>query len=509
MVPPRKGMEKHMNSTSKRFLLWALTLLLLTPGLLSCGEKGGQEQTAAVTDTDTDTMAETDTETQRLKPDLPVQDYDGYTFSAVHWKISDDWKSRLVNDFYVDELNGDALNDAVYNRNALIAETYNIQYHLEYADVNPMIKKMVQSGDDTYDIAYQVLTQSTAMVTDGLLYNLYDVPHLALDMPWWDQNSVEALSVGRTLRMASAAISVEDKNATSAILFNKDIARDHGVEDLYAIVTEGVWTMDRMKVVYENVTTDLDGDGKMTLEDLWGFLSKRDAGYCVYFGAGGTFITKNEDGTLSDSFKQGFNIEVLQKVQDMMSDETAIYDQHRGSQDAKPVDDTPFRELFLNGHGLFFWSRFDDVLALRDMDAPFGILPIPKYDEAQERYASLVSRHTTALLGIPISVQDIERTGILIEALSAESLYTVTPAYYETTLKGKATRDSDSDAMVDLIFANRIYDLGDIYDIGEWPGNVLTNLITTKKKNVVSSYESYQKKIATAIEKFTKAYSGG
>lgn len=327
-------------------------------------------------------------------------------------------------------------------------------------------------------------------------------------MPWWDQNSVEALSVGETLRMASAAISVEDKNATSAILFNKDIAKDHGIEDLYAIVSEGAWTMDRMKAVYENVTTDLDGDGKMTLEDLWGFLSKRDAGYCIYFGAGGTFISKNEDNTLSDSFKQGYNIEILQKVQDMMSDETSIYDHHRGSQDAEPVDDTPFRELFLNGHGLFFWSRFDDVLALRDMDAPFGILPIPKYDEAQEQYASLVSRHTTALLGIPISVQDIERTGILIEALSAESLYTVTPAYYETTLKGKATRDSDSDAMVDLIFANRIYDLGDIYDIGTWPSYVLTNLITTKKKSVVSSYESYQKKIVTEIEKFTKAYIG-
>ena len=72
--------------------------------------------------------------------------------------------------------------------------------------------------------------------------------------------------------------------------------------------------MDRMKAVYENVTTDLDGDGKMTLEDLWGFLSKRDAGYCIYFGAGGTFISKNEDNTLSDSFKQGYNIEILQKV---------------------------------------------------------------------------------------------------------------------------------------------------------------------------------------------------
>ena len=501
----RERNRKHMKNTRKRFLIWALVLLMLSPGFTGCGEKTVENQAQTAAATDTETVAETETETQRLTPDLPVQDYDGYTFSAVHWKISDDWKSRLVNDFCVEELNGDALNDAVYNRNALIADTYNIQYHLEYADVNPMVKKMVQSGDDTYDIAYQVLTQSTAMVTDGLLYNLYDVPYLE---PWWDQNSVEALSVGETLRMASAAISVEDKNATSAILFNKDIAKDHGIEDLYAIVSEGAWTMDRMKAVYENVTTDLDGDGKMTLEDLWGFLSKRDAGYCIYFGAGGTFISKNEDNTLSDSFKQGYNIEILQKVQDMMSDETSIYDHHRGSQDAEPVDDTPFRELFLNGHGLFFWSRFDDVLALRDMDAPFGILPIPKYDEAQEQYASLVSRHTTALLGIPISVQDIERTGILIEALSAESLYTVTPAYYETTLKGKATRDSDSDAMVDLIFANRIYDLGDIYDIGTWPSYVLTNLITTKKKSVVSSYESYQKKIVTEIEKFTKAYIG-
>ncbi len=497
-----------MRRNRKSFLIWILVFLMLTPCIAGCGEKAVDEQTETVAAAETETVAETETETERLKPEVPVQDYEGYTFSAVHWKISDDWKSRLVNDFCVDELTGDALNDAVYNRNALIADTYNIKYQLEYADVNPMVKKMVQSGDDTYDIAYQVLTSSTAMVTDGLLYNLYDVPYLELDMPWWDQNSVEALSVGDTLRMASAAISVEDKNATSAILFNKDIAKDYGVEDLYTIVSDGAWTMDRMKAIYETVTTDLNGDGKMTLDDLWGFLSKRDAGYCVYFGAGGTFITKNADNTLSDSFKEGRNIEILQKVQEMMSDEMSIYDQHRGSQDAEPVDDTPFRELFLNGHGLFFWSRFDDVLALRDMDAPFGILPIPKYNEQQTQYASLVSRHTTALLGIPISVQNIERTGILVEALSAESLYTVTPAYYDTTLKGKATRDVDSDAMVDLIFANRIYDLGDIYDIGTWPNYVLTNLITTNTKNVISSYESYQKKIATEMEKFTTAYIG-
>lgn len=489
--------------------LWILLLagLLLTSHMTACGDSGSAETTSAINDAAAETTP-VETETEKLMPDLPVQDYEGYEFAAIHWQISDDWKSRLVNDFCVEDVTGDALNDAVYNRNAAIADTYNITYRMEYADVNPAIKKMVQAGDDTYDIAYQVLTQSTAMVTDGLLYNLYDVPHLGLDMPWWDQNSVEALSVGETLRMASAAISVEDKNATSAILFNKNIAADYDVEDLYTLVSEGTWTVDKMNAISDAVVTDVNGDGKMTLDDMWGFISKRDAGYSIYFGAGGTFIAKDEEGSLYDAFKNNFNIEVMQKVQEFMGNENSVYIQHRGSQDAPAMEqDTPFRDLFLNEHGLFFWTRFDDVLALRDMDAPFGILPIPKYNEEQAEYASLVSRHTTALLGIPMSVQDIERTGILLEALSAESHYTVTPAYYETTLKGKATRDEDSAAMVDLIFSNRIYDLGDIYDIGSWPGQVLMNIITFPNKGVVSEYEKYQKKIETGIEKFVSEFT--
>ncbi len=494
--------------TKKR--LFCLFIALLLTSMTGCGNAATETTDKTESHADAATTETVETETERLVPDLPIQDFEGYEYSAVHWEISDDWKSRLVNDFCVDDVTGDALNDAVYNRNAAIAEQYNITYRLEYADVNSTVKKMVQAGDDTYDLAFQILTSSTAMVTDGLLYNLNTVPYLELDMPWWDQNSVSALSVHDTLLLASSALSVEDKNATASILFNKDIADDYNVPDLYSIVLEGKWTMEKMHEISRDVTTDTDGDGRMTLDDMWGFISKRDAGYSIYFGAGGTFVSKDENGDLYDSFKNDFNIEVLQKVQEMMCDETCIYIQHRGSQDAEALDDdSPFRDLFLNGHGLFYWSRFDDVLALRDMDTPFGILPIPKYNEEQAEYASLVSRHTTALLGIPMSVQNIERTGILTEALSAESYYTVTPAYYETTLKGKATRDKDSLEMVDLIFGNRIYDLGDIYDIGEWPNYALSYVITFSNKGVVSEYEKYQTKIATGIEKFVTNFTKG
>ena len=40
----------------------------------------------------------------------------------------------------------------------------------------------------------------------------------------------------------------------------------------------------------------------------------------------------------------------------------------------------------------------------------------------------------------------------LNKALSAESMYTLTPAFYDVVLKTKAARDEDSAAMLDLIF---------------------------------------------------------
>ena len=133
-----------MNRNRKHLWILLLAGLLLTSHLTACGDSGSAETNTAVNNTTETAPAET--ETERLMPDLPVQDYDGYEFAAIHWQISDDWKSRLVNDFCVEDVTGDALNDAVYNRNAVIADTYNITYRMEYADVNPPSRKWCRPG---------------------------------------------------------------------------------------------------------------------------------------------------------------------------------------------------------------------------------------------------------------------------------------------------------------------------------------------------------------------------
>jgi len=84
----------------------------------------------------------------------------------------------------------------------------------------------------------------------------------------------------------------------------------------------------------------------------------------------------------------------------------------------------------------------------------------PKLDENQDRYYSLVQM--CSVICIPTTVEDLSRTGLIIEALSAESKEVVNN-YYEVLLKTKMARDDESGEILDTIFDNRIYDLGRLY----------------------------------------------
>lgn len=65
---------------------------------------------------------------------------------------------------------------------------------------------------------------------------------------------------------------------------------------------------------------------------------------------------------------------------------------------------------------------------------------------------------------IPKSAPDTERTGLILEALAAESRYTVIPAYYDIAFKDSGEEESVD--MLDIIFSSRVYDLGELYQFG-------------------------------------------
>ena len=93
---------------------------------------------------------------------------------------------------------------------------------------------------------------------------------------------------------------------------------------------------------------------------------------------------------------------------------------------------------------LFYVERIVVTEKLRAVESDFGILPVPKFDENQKNYGHSVSIHNSGILTVPLNAVELEMTGILLEALAAESRYVVIPAYYDIVLKDKYTRDVES-----------------------------------------------------------------
>lgn len=106
---------------------------------------------------------------------------------------------------------------------------------------------------------------------------------------------------------------------------------------------------------------------------------------------------------------------------------------------------------------------------------------------------------------IPTSNYDPEMTGYFIEVLASESRYDLLPVYYDINLKGKVSRDEESQEMLDVIFGNRIYDLGQIYDPGDF-SNTLIYMTMTYDWDFASKWAKNQKMIDKTLERILKNF---
>ena len=105
---------------------------------------------------DTGTAAETTTAVQYEAPE--VTDYDGYEY-RIGINANRNVNASII---IAEEANGEAFNDAVYERNEKIGELYNIKIKGLVADANDIHLKMqtaVLAGDDLYDVAAMGMRQ--------------------------------------------------------------------------------------------------------------------------------------------------------------------------------------------------------------------------------------------------------------------------------------------------------------------------------------------------------------
>jgi len=490
-------------------LIW---LIIVTCFALSVFMACGENQNTADTPSGADIEAGADQTGQNIleestEPAIPYPeaDYGGYEFKMlVPGPDTGFWYNT---EMYAEEENGDPINDAIYKRVREVEAMYNIRLkNIETAgSKSSMARKSIKSGDNAYDMLLFEMGGGDvqSLASEGSLIDLKNVPGLNLDCGWWDQKCVEGMSLVGRLFNATGEISYYRYRTTEVVLFNKELAKDFGLEDPYRLVRDKKWTIDKMQQMMKGTAKDLDGDGKMTEKDQFGIVIYTSVVSTGMFGTGERMSKKNADDIPELVMHNDRLISVVEKYFEFVYDFDLVFDWARLSV-AAPYD--VGLKIFEEGRALFDFNGMHAVPNLRQMDTDFGILPIPMYEENQASgYGHIANSYVTPFVLIPADAPELERSGVIIDALARKGMEHITPAYYDVSLKGKFSRDDESQEILDLVFSTMVWDICFYYDFGGI-GKILDTMVGAKKTDFVSAYEKIEGKIKTAIDKYVDQY---
>ncbi len=487
-----------------------LTLLLLSSFLPSCSSAPGDgKDDTADTSGAADSAETTAPETERLYPDLPAQDYNGYEFKFLTRTLASnaDWVEWDHRDIFAEGITGDVINDAVYARNAKIGEKYNLTLsETVLTDFTGTVTKTTGSGDDSFDALCPHISEYPSMSQKGQLADLLKVPGIDLTKPWWDRGSVTDLSVLHKNFIAEGDLLILDNDAMEAMVFNKGVLADGNLENPYDVVKSGDWTFDKLIEMSRAVSRDLNGDGEMFIqEDAFGCILQGDS-IPSFVVSGGDKLCAKDPATDAPviTFGSDRSYRITDLINSMLADNDHFVHLHR-YENKFPIYDEQVK-MFSENRALFSWIRMRIVERLRGMETDFGILPLPKLDEAQPDYITNNNPWTGAGVAVPVTASDPARTGAVLEDLSAESRYTLQPAYYEINLRGKFARDDESQDMLDILLSNTAFDIGYICDFGGF-GIFFANIGRSDKiPDFASTLAKHSPNMQKAIDKATAAY---
>ena len=480
----------------------ALAVLMTLLSLTACSEKTAEADTPSAPQAGDSPAADAGgepedvPETERLYPSCDA-DYQGTDFNIIFYDAVEAcaWGNTIPCDIEAEALTGDELNDAVYNRNRTVESALNVRILAESTTnaIAGEIEKQATAGTTDYDAAFPYQLSLSGLISKNALRDLSGA--FDYTMPWYDTEALEAFRIaGKTFAAVSDATYM-DKMLSIVVLFNQQLAQDYNLGNLYARVLEMEWTFDAMKEMCEAVALDLDGDGVMGPDDRYGVISQNDCVYQLLHASGERFASIGADGVPEITAGGERAVSVLGMTYDFMNREDVFFNRQ-----AKGVDTVGVCSMFAANQALFIQRQIQCAFELRDMTSDFGIIPLPLVTEEQKEYHTSLGYTVSFALTIPASVRDADMSVKVLDLMGAESFYSVNDVLYDTILGAKLLRDEESRDNLRIIFDNRLYDPGCIFDFGGLANSFMTGWKNGSEK-IASMLKTNQKMAQKAIDK--------
>lgn len=473
------------------------SLLAGSAASFSCGEP---KQGGLTVDSSSAGDSSEDSSTDEKPEEYPYYgaDLGGKTLRIYNVK-KDLWNMICV--LNPDELNGEKVNDAIFNRNAKVEKLLNCQIEEineeNSGDMVGRLQKAVSSDDGEFDAAYMKMDVIGAGITQGYYHDLDQISTLHLDESWWDSVLIDATSIGGKNYFATSSAHLMGWDSLWCLFFNETMMENLNLETPYQLVRDGKWTLDKFQE-YCAAAANLNGDDSFKLKNdgsgscVWGSVSFGDVITKFIFGLNVDFATKDKDDMPTFGCNENF-VNACQKLAEVIG-QTGIY----ADASATETDKHYYQTVFENQRALFLGAETKTAQLLRGAEWNFGILPYPKLDETQENYRS-TAVHQIASFTIPVCSRNAEDVGLLFDALSYESDKAILDEYFTNVVEQKGLRNEDSIDMLHIIKATRSFDIGIAYG---WFSD-LTSAVATKikagKTDIASVIDKNKDKVQTKI----------
>lgn len=485
-----------MNFKQTTIPMLAAILVLSTT---ACGSETGSTD-AMTTNSRTAQTTENavDSRQDSLPPDL---DFGGETVNLYIDKMC------ALPEFNAEE-SGEIVEDAVYHRNQAVEERLNVTLSFTEMESNwadnlrgfcDPLRNSIQAGDGAYDLVGGYGVSIGNLASQFLFTNLCDTAYLDFSMPWWPESLMNDLAVDGKLFFASGDISSNMTGTMFCIMFNKQRLYEYGLEEPYKFVDDGTWTLDKLFSQTKDIYRDLNQNNKADIDDFYGLSIMNTSIDNYYYSSGMNIIVQDPDNgmKISDDFGSEKMTALVELLCNACHQNPAVFlADEEGANLSFPI--------FKNGNAVYQSAglRFA-IQQLRDVDFDYGVVPMPKWDEAQENYYTTIA-YTGTLYAIPMDVKQSDVSSAVMEALAMEGYYTLSPAFFETALKVKYTTGNEAARMFDIMKASLSFDFGRVYQTGKFDGipGLLRQSVVSNQPNWASTYEKNIKKFETALTKF-------
>jgi len=470
------------------------TILFFAILLAGCGGMG----TSDTTEPDASNDQTTD---DAYRDGLPADlDFGGaeVKFHASLWMgVSRD----PLGEYYAEEQTGDVVNDAVFLRNQAVEDRLNVNltytWHETVWDTHMdefnFYRSAIMAGDDAFDIVSYIAHFIPSLTCDGTMLNMADMKYIDFTKPWWAGMYLDTAKINDNLYFAVGDIALGYYLHTYCMYFNSDLIETLNLENPYDLVESGKWTLDKLRSMSAESYSDLNGNSTEDDDDRWGLVVQGENIISGFMEASNVNVfKKTENGRSYDYiFGNEHNVNVVQKMCQLIFESDGVLYSFDGNNDSY---------LFIDGNTVFSGGWFADVEYYRNLTFDYGILPYPKYDEAQEEYYTRLGT-ACPTVAVPVTTKDPDMISAVLEVMAAEGYYQMRPAYFDMALKNKYSRDERTKDMVDMIVSNITVDFGTIFVYSlDGISDKFKNTIKKNNPNWVSLTESWKSGVMTKMD---------